>query len=495
MKLKLAFLFFLFSLVPVSVFPSSEIEKDSLIVLDIDNLIGNSFFAEELPSITSDSTDIRQDQTDNSDVFSSESTTTEDSPIKYEPIDIQQILANVEQNLPKTKRIPVNDRIFSTNPFFIDLLFHGYTTKPVKFDMPSSEDFIKTNYDSYFERYNSPASCLCPIEALLLDLRESTMRKILVQAPYLIAYKVNDLPDVSEFIQFKLNAKPIDESILISRNKLNFEHRQITMEKIKRNPWSMKSYAMVQFSQNYISKNWHRGGNNNISILNIVNGTFNYDNKKNIQWDNFAEWRMGFNSVEGDTLRTLNANDDILRATSKLGIKAGGKWYYSTSVDFSTHFFDSYKAVNSKTKKASFLTPVRFNMNIGLDYKYKKLLSLMFSPFSYKFIYAQDTLHINQKTFGIPKGQNILSQIGSAFTAQLFYNPTRELEIDSKFSFYTNYEKIEVDWELIANFKLNRFLSTRLSFNPRYDNTVLTDEKAKIQLKQMLTFGLSYKLL
>ena len=107
---------------------------------------------------------------------------------------------------------------------------------------------------------------------------------------------------------------------------------------------------------------------------------------------------MGFNSVEGDTLRILNTNDDIVRANSKLGIKAGGNWYYSTSVHFSTHLFNSYNAVNSTRKKVKFLTPVRFNADIGLDYKYKKVFSMMFSPLSYKFVYANDTTEINQRS-------------------------------------------------------------------------------------------------
>ena len=121
----------------------------------------------------------------------------------------------------------------------------------------------------------------------------------------------------------------------------------------------------------------------------------------------------------------------------------------------------------------------------------------MLSPLSYKFIYANDTVEINQKSFGILTGEKTLSQIGSSFRAQLSYSPIRELQIDSKFYFYTNYEKIEVDWEIVGNFKFNRYLSTRLSLNPRYDNTVFlaVGEKAKIQFKELLTFGLSYRLL
>ena len=137
--------------------------------------------------------------------------------------------------------------------------------------------------------------------------------------------------------------------------------------------------------------------------------------------------------------------------------------------------------------KAKFLTPVRFNVNVGLDYKYKKIFSLMLSPLSYKYIYVNDTINVNKKSFGILPGENVLSQIGSSFRAQLSYSPVREIQIDSKLSFYTNYEKVEIDWEIVSNFRVNRFLSTRLSLNPRYDNTIIlaAGEKAKLQFKEL----------
>jgi hypothetical protein len=121
----------------------------------------------------------------------------------------------------------------------------------------------------------------------------------------------------------------------------------------------------------------------------------------------------------------------------------------------------------------------------------------MLSPLSYKFIYANDTTEIKQRSFGISTGTKVLSQVGSSLRAQLSYSPMRELDINSKFYFYTNYEKIEVDWEIVGDFKFNRFLSIRLALNPRYDNTVFlaAGEKAKIQFKELLTFGLSYRLL
>ncbi|MDD2284116.1 MAG: DUF3078 domain-containing protein [Paludibacter sp.] len=490
MKLKVIVAIFSCVFISVPVFPFAEINRDSITVTQIKNLIENSLNVHDSVITIPEEPATRINAT----------VTETDSFVKkgekeYVPIDIQQILANVEHHRIKSLHVNINDRFLGTNPFFIDLLFYGYSANPVKVESCSVVDYIEKMSDSKLKGYNLPESGMYAAEKVLQELREATVRKIAAHDPYLIAYKIDNLPDVSDLINFQLNIRPIDETVLMTRHRLNYDHQRMTLEKIKRNPWATKSYAMLQFSQNYISSNWYQGGSDNISILGIVNGNFNYDNKKNIQWDNFVEWRMGFNSVEGDTLRFLNTNDDILRTTSKLGIKAGGNFFYSASVDFSTHFFNSYKAVNSTIMKAKFLTPVRFNVNVGLDYKYKKLLSLMVSPLSYKFIYANDTILVNQKSFGIQTGDNILSQIGSSFRAQLSYSPRRDLQIDSKLSFYTNYEKIEVDWEIVGNFKFNRFLSTRLSLNPRYDNTVISNERARIQFKQLLTFGLSYKLL
>lgn len=485
MKLRIIFVLVFF---PVLAYSVNETKQDSIVVTAIEHLIGNSFNINDSLHTTPDNSileftlpEIKSD------------TSVKNGKNTYTPIDIQQILQQTDQSRPKAKRVIINDRFLRTNPLFIDLLFHGYSTKQAHFEPWSVDEYFSKSKVSGLGNTNSFK--LGTAEQVLQELRETTIRKFVANNPHFIAYKIDNLPDVSDFIKFQLNAKPIEETVLLNRNRLNFDHRRLTIEKIRRNPWTTKSNAMLQFSQNYISKNWYQGGSDNISILGIVNGTFNYDDKKNIQWDNFAEWRLGFNSVEGDTLRFLNTNDDILRATSKLGIKAGGNWFYTGSVDFSTHFFNSYRAINSPVMKAKFLTPVRFNVNVGLDYKYKKLFSLMFSPLSYKFIYANDTLLVDQKSFGIPKGENILSQVGSSFRAQLSYSPMRSIQVDSKLNFYTNYEKFEVDWEIIGNFKFNRFLSTRLSLNPRYDNTVLTNERARIQFKQLLTFGLSYKLL
>jgi len=119
----------------------------------------------------------------------------------------------------------------------------------------------------------------------------------------------------------------------------------------------------------------------------------------------------------------------------------------------------------------------------------------MISPVSYKYIYMNDCVNIDPNLFGIKKGENVLSELGSSFKAVFSYAPVREIQLDSKFSFYTNYQKVEIDWEMVCNFTINRFMSTRISFNPRYDNTVIekNGEHAMLQYKQLLSVGFSHR--
>jgi len=108
---------------------------------------------------------------------------------------------------------------------------------------------------------------------------------------------------------------------------------------------------------------------------------------------------------------------------------------------------------------------------------------------------VSDNVNVNPNLFGVKTGQKVLSEIGSAFKATFCYPVTKEVQVDSKLSFYTNYQKVEIDWEIVANMTINRFLSTRISFNPRYDNTVIMaqGQSAQIQYKQLLSVGFSHK--
>ena len=391
--------------------------------------------------------------------------------------------------------IHIDTLILQCNPFYIDLV---YENPPLNFNWNLNSDYRALYYGSQPSSLTSniyePIKTTTP-EQFIYTLRNEMRRNISRTSADLYAFTFDQLPDPDGNKNHLIRAKKIEKIHFVDdNNEQEYTKRRIVVEKPHLGPWQHKGNALVQFSQNSVSSNWYQGGTNNLSVLGILAGQLNYDDKKSVQWENSAEWRVGFNTVAGDSLRMLSINDDAVKINSKLGIKASGNWFYSGSVDFSTQLFSSYKGINSTVKKTAFLTPVRLNIGVGLDYKYKKIISLMVSPVSFKYIYLNNSL-LDPKLFGIKTGDHQLTEIGSSFKALFSYAPVREIQLDSKFSFYTNYQKVEIDWEMVCNFTINRFMSTRVSFNPRYDNTVIqkAGDKAAIQYKQLLSVGFSHK--
>jgi len=412
-------------------------------------------------------------------------------------VDAKTLREEIDMIIRNVPLVKIDTLLSENNFLFLPLVLRKH---PFPFDFRQN----LLNYTIYIGKnpttlynYKIPVPQIEKDMDYIQNMRQKALQHIVVTRPELILYRENELPNTAEVknqiidFDYTQKVKFIDENLIKTKKS-----RNLVVEKATLGPWTQKANAYLQFSQNYVSKNWHQGGSDNVAILGTLSGKLNYDNKKSIQWENSAEWRAGFNSIEGDTIRSLNTNDDIFRVNSKLGIKAGGSFFYSGLFDFSTPLFLTYKGVNSTVLKAGFMTPVRLNISAGLDYKYKKLISVMVSPVSYKYIYLNNS-KVDPKLFGIKTGENVLSEIGSSMRIQSNYAPSREMTFDSKLSFYTNYTKVEIDWEIIANFQLNRFLSTRIILNPRYDNTVIMTggEKAKLQFKELLTFGLSYRLL
>ena len=106
-----------------------------------------------------------------------------------------------------------------------------------------------------------------------------------------------------------------------------------------------------------------------------------------------------------------------------------------------------------------------------------------------------DPNRVNVTDFGIESDGNILNEVGSSIRLEWKWKPIREIEIDTKFYFFTNYHQIETELVVDANFIINRYLSAKVMLHPRYDGTVesVSDEKVKIQFKELISVGFAHK--
>lgn len=259
-------------------------------------------------------------------------------------------------------------------------------------------------------------------------------------------------------------------------------------------PWRTEANLSLQLTQNYATENWHQGAANAFSMLWAAKAFANYK-KNNISWENNAEWRMGVSTVSEDTLRKMNTTDDIFLIYSKFGYQVHDKWYVALFTDFRTNFFPNFKK-NSTKLNATFLTPIRYTLGVGVDYKPLEGLSINLSPATYKLVYANiaDATRVDVTEYGIEPSKNILNEIGSSLRVEWKWKPLREIELETKFYFFTNYKQIETELEIDVDFIINRYLSAKLILHPRYDGTIedVTNQKSKLQFKELISVGFAH---
>ena len=382
---------------------------------------------------------------------------------------------------------------YESNPLFSDLIFTGMR---LSFNPPLAPVVAQMNrsYQSYDKNVSGYFSPDFYVMHYMDSLREQQKEKIIAADPLKIKDHLWNLPDPNEFVITNI-ASPGHKDMYIKRKLDQFRPKKMKVNGLEKDPWSTKGNLALQLSQNYTSSNWYQGGKSNLATLGVLEASANYDNQKNIQWDNAVSIKMGLQSESADTIRHYSVTENQIRLSSKFGVKAFENWYYSASAEFTTYSLTSYSSLNSKTKVNGFLSPYRLDIGLGMDYKYKKDLSVLVTPLSFKYISFADTMNYNKKNFGVLPGKSVLHEFGSMMKVEYAKKLSSTVDLTTRFSFYTNYNKVEVDWETTTNFILTRYLSFRLSLHPRYDTAMIAagDKHAKIQMKELMSFGFAYK--
>lgn len=279
----------------------------------------------------------------------------------------------------------------------------------------------------------------------------------------------------------------------VTEDETNVEKKEISVE--RPNFWKTGGEGSMQFSQNYISDNWYKGGDSNNAMIAQIRLFANYNDQQLIEFDNELQFNLGFITSPSDTVHQYRTNNDLFRITSKLGVKAIAKWYYTLSAEFKTQFFSNYET-NSDKKKSAFMTPTELKLGLGMDYKLEKEkinLSLLLSPLTYNMKYLMDR-DVDPSAFGLSAGHQHLDEFGSRVQVTHTWKIISSITWDSRLSYFTNYKRVEAEWENTINFVLNRYLSTKLFFHARYDDSVAREEgEGYFQFQELLSFGINYK--
>lgn len=388
------------------------------------------------------------------------------------------------------------------NPLFLPIVFKGEL-------LPKDLTFYKENFWVKNEQLPLPFTpdTLFKQEELKKEIEDKAYKYVQSNYPDYFRYSMRDLP------QDKVIAKVIKKThyepeLIKIESEADFSDVDAPVKFIPEiRYWTSHFESAIQFAQNYISPNWHKGG---VSTLNLTNRelfTFNY-NKDKIKFTNSLEIKNNLYTAPKDTLRDYKVGDDVFRIYSNLGYRAFNKWYYTLDVDFKTQLFSSY-AENQDVKLAGLLSPFSINIGLGMKYdldktfassKHKKVtLSANLAPLSYTYVRTLDKDIDLGRHFQKKKGQEEFpykqSLFGSTVNATMTFQFSRNIIWYSRLYYMTDYKRIQGEFENRLNMAISRFFSTIISLNLRYDDGIAKNEDfdSYLQINELLSFGFNYK--
>ena len=302
----------------------------------------------------------------------------------------------------------------------------------------------------------------------------------------------------SQFYDAQLEIQQVNTRKLQEVNKIYVKPRY----------WKYYSEAAFVFNQAMLT-NWVKGGENSISTVMDLTGYANYNNKElKLISNNFARLKYGL-IKSGD--KPVRKNLDLLETNSKLNHKAFGKFDFSATMLFKTQIAKGYNYPNDSVPVSKFFNPAVLTIGFGLDYKPDKNTSINMAPLSYKATFVPDTAHIDQTKYGVPKDRRSMHEPGASIQITNEFKPFKTVTVTNRLQLFTNYihkpQNIDIDWEMIAQVKLNWFTDLRLNTHMIFDDDTKTvvrnkdgtpvlgedgkpKKTARIQFKELL--GLSF---
>ncbi|WP_157595023.1 DUF3078 domain-containing protein [Psychroflexus tropicus] len=313
---------------------------------------------------------------------------------------------------------------------------------------------------------------------------------------------------------FTIGPIPLVQTSFDNKTYYDFSYNELVPTTGITSFWETKNEFTLDISE-VAFVNWNAGGTNSISGLYGMNILRTYRND-GFRWENQFRFRYGINQQEGQELRKT---EDDLELSSSFGyeISKNSKWFYSGRFSYKTQIARGFDYPNTDFAISEFMAPGYIFLGVGAKYvEPDEKFQLYLSPITQKSTFVLNQRLANDGAFGvkaavrdedgniITEGKTSRNEFGILVTNELEQKLFDSTILISRLSLYTdylnNFGNIDIDWELIFNFKINSFMRASLGAHIRYDDDIKVREEGpdglqveggpKIQLKQQLGVGI-----
>jgi hypothetical protein len=275
--------------------------------------------------------------------------------------------------------------------------------------------------------------------------------------------------------------------------------------------WKASAVFNLNFAQTSLT-NWAAGGQNSISLNSLVSLSANYT-KGNSSWDNTLDMGYGILRQGKDDNVSLQKMDDKIDFSSKYGYRVSKHFHGAALLSYRSQFTDGYNYPDDSTVISGFMAPAYVLGALGMDYKPNKKLSIFAAPFTGKLTFVMNQTLADSGAYGVEPaviengtvvtpGENLNSEFGGYIKVAYADDITENINLKTKIDLFSNYlenpEKIDVNWEMLINMKVNKFINVSLSTQLLYDYDVKFEqedgtETDKVQFKEIFGLGILYK--
>ena len=283
------------------------------------------------------------------------------------------------------------------------------------------------------------------------------------------------------------------------------------------NGWKRGGVIGINFSQASFN-NWAAGGENSLALNSLLSVFDNYRHGTSL-WDNTLDLGYGF-SQQGN--KGLIKTDDKIDISSKYGRVASKTWNYAGLLNLKSQFTPGYKGPGNTIKISDFLSPAYVLLAIGMDYKPNEHVTAFIAPVTDKTTIVNNSTLADAGAFGVDKatydttgtlfshGKKTRSEFGG-YVKMVYQNTffkDKSVSLLTKLDMFSNYLNnplnIDVNWETIIGFKVNKYITATITTNLVYDDDIMIDYDAngdgiadtsgpRTQFKEVLAIGFNYK--
>lgn len=339
-----------------------------------------------------------------------------------------------------------------------------------------------------------------------LDLMQATSKYIQLKHLSLFDYAAEAL---------MAGRKPLTEVLATNISQIKAQQLEVgrakafaeslSMQEVERKYWIPSFESSIQFSQNYISENWYKGGSSSLNLYMRTYGALLYA-KDNIRWNNEFEDKLSLYSADPTSRSRYRISEDLFRLRSNFGIRASKRWLYTLDAEARTQLFSTFNDRRTVTQSA-LLSPLTSNIGLGMQYSYstksKRVYGRSFA-FSMNVAPLSHTMRVTNRQdidlarHGLSIDKPYYHRLGSTMRMNLQRDFSMDIAWTSRVYFNTSYSNVEAEWENTLTMRIGRYFSTRINVHLRYDDSVkprdASDWAKFVQVNEVLSFGFNYKL-